>query len=310
MKVYSNYSYKIIIYTLFILFYILIFSAPAVAYELVRAELPAKPATSQQGVFDDGAPPFDCASGDSVEFDYADDEDTDCDTDVVHDQVNSDVSGGGRWHFNTYSNGSSKRYITVDFSMPQNSADCAILNGYLTNNLDLNCGCGDPCSVQVWIQADRLFKKSATRQSLGRFDVVGTGPGPDLRIDYVNPLYICEDSDHPKDKDWRLLQSESCDATEDVSLAEVSIPPVGSESGIVIGRWSLPFFARAQRVAVPADGGGSDPGGCTDADGDGYCLEDGDCDDNDPNSYPGHNDTRGKWGRNGIDNDCNGVIDG
>ena len=276
------------------------------AYELVRAELPAKPEPPQHGVFDDGATPFECDSGGPVAFDYADDEDTDCNTDVVDDQVNSDVSGGGRWHFNTYSNGSSNRYITIDFSMPEDSADCAILDDYLTNDLGLNCGCVNPCSVQAWISADRLFKKSATRQSLGRFDIVGTGPGPDLRIDYVNPLYICEDGN--KGKDWRLLQSESCDSTVDVSLAEVSIPPVGSEPGIVIGRWTLPFFVRAQRVAVPTGDGGSDPGGCTDADGDGYCAVD-DCDDNDANSYPGHNDTRGKWGRNGVDNDCNGVID-
>jgi serine protease len=51
-------------------------------------------------------------------------------------------------------------------------------------------------------------------------------------------------------------------------------------------------------------------GGCTDADGDGYCVSEGDCDDNDANVHPGHNDTRGRWGRDGVDNDCNGVIDG
>jgi serine protease len=39
-------------------------------------------------------------------------------------------------------------------------------------------------------------------------------------------------------------------------------------------------------------------------------VEDGDCADHDPNTYPGHNDTKGRWGRNGVDNDCNGVIDG
>jgi serine protease len=50
--------------------------------------------------------------------------------------------------------------------------------------------------------------------------------------------------------------------------------------------------------------------GCTDADGDGVCVEDGDCDDSDPTVYPGHPDTRGRWGRDGVDNDCNGIIDG
>jgi len=51
-------------------------------------------------------------------------------------------------------------------------------------------------------------------------------------------------------------------------------------------------------------------GTCADSDGDGWTDCGGDCNDNDPNVYPGHNDTRGRWGRDGVDNDCNGVIDG
>jgi hypothetical protein len=51
-------------------------------------------------------------------------------------------------------------------------------------------------------------------------------------------------------------------------------------------------------------------GGCTDNDGDGWCIEDGDCDDNDHHVNPGHQDKRGRWGRDGVDNDCNGIIDG
>ncbi|QCU89794.1 S8 family serine peptidase [Thiomicrorhabdus sediminis] len=47
-----------------------------------------------------------------------------------------------------------------------------------------------------------------------------------------------------------------------------------------------------------------------DADGDGYTVADGDCDDTDASIHPGANDTRGKKGRDGIDNDCNGIIDG
>lgn len=48
----------------------------------------------------------------------------------------------------------------------------------------------------------------------------------------------------------------------------------------------------------------------SDNDGDGFSPEDGDCDDNNANVYPGHNDSRGRWGRDGVDNDCNGIIDG
>ncbi len=55
-------------------------------------------------------------------------------------------------------------------------------------------------------------------------------------------------------------------------------------------------------------------GGCTtDADGDGYISEacgGDDCDDNDRHVNPGHNDSGGRWGRDEVDNDCNGIIDG
>ncbi len=54
---------------------------------------------------------------------------------------------------------------------------------------------------------------------------------------------------------------------------------------------------------------GCSTSGCTDNDGDGWCIEDGDCDDNDPHVYPGHPDKGGRWGRDGVDNDCNDEID-
>lgn len=47
----------------------------------------------------------------------------------------------------------------------------------------------------------------------------------------------------------------------------------------------------------------------TDADGDGWTVEDGDCDDSNPDVYPGHADRGRRWGRDGIDNDCDGLID-
>lgn len=51
-------------------------------------------------------------------------------------------------------------------------------------------------------------------------------------------------------------------------------------------------------------------GSGTDVDNDGWSVEQGDCDDTNPDIYPGHQDSKGKWGRDNIDNDCNGVIDG
>lgn len=57
-------------------------------------------------------------------------------------------------------------------------------------------------------------------------------------------------------------------------------------------------------------GGGGGGGSCTDADGDGYCVEEGDCNDSDASINPGATDRGGKKWSDGIDNDCNGVIDG
>lgn len=48
---------------------------------------------------------------------------------------------------------------------------------------------------------------------------------------------------------------------------------------------------------------------CTDADGDGYTTCDGDCNDNNASIHPGANDTKGKAGRDGIDQDCDGTAD-
>jgi len=68
-------------------------------------------------------------------------------------------------------------------------------------------------------------------------------------------------------------------------------------------------FAAYYSLVAPYLGSGGG-GGCTDADGDGVCASQGDCNDNNAAIYPGANDTKGKPGRDGIDNDCDGIIDG
>ncbi|WP_299793209.1 trypsin-like peptidase domain-containing protein [uncultured Shewanella sp.] len=71
------------------------------------------------------------------------------------------------------------------------------------------------------------------------------------------------------------------------------------------------FAAYYSDISQFLGGGDPDPGGdCTDADGDGWCVEEGDCDDNDPQVNPGRSDRGRKWGNDGKDNDCNGIIDG
>lgn len=67
--------------------------------------------------------------------------------------------------------------------------------------------------------------------------------------------------------------------------------------------------ARAAYDYLAGSGGGGGGGTCTDADGDGYTTCDGDCNDNNAQVYPGANDRRGKAGRDGIDNDCDGTPD-
>jgi len=77
------------------------------------------------------------------------------------------------------------------------------------------------------------------------------------------------------------------------------------ENATVDGAFAA-YYSAVAGILGSGDGGG----GCVDNDGDGYCVEDGDCNDNDATINPGMNDKRGKYGKNGIDNDCNGVIDG
>jgi serine protease len=52
--------------------------------------------------------------------------------------------------------------------------------------------------------------------------------------------------------------------------------------------------------AIPADE--------LDGDGDGVRICEGDCNDDNPEIYPGHTD-KGRYGRDGVDNDCSGVAD-
>jgi hypothetical protein len=67
------------------------------------------------------------------------------------------------------------------------------------------------------------------------------------------------------------------------------------------------FAAYYSAVSSILGGGGG--GGCTDADGDGVCASQGDCNDNNNKVFPGANDTKGPQGRDGVDNDCDGQID-
>ncbi len=71
------------------------------------------------------------------------------------------------------------------------------------------------------------------------------------------------------------------------------------------------FAAYYSDISQFLGGGDPDPGGdCTDADGDGWCVEEGDCDDTNPDINPGEKDRGGRKWSDGVDNNCNGIIDG
>ncbi len=248
-----------------------------------------------------------------TDFDYADARDV-C-TPTLSTTGFSTVSGGGRWKLATrYFSKSFMRAIGFDFSdSADGGAGCSALaalslGGELGGD---TCNCATDCFAQVDISADRVFKAGATRQTLRRFKLWNEVGGftPKADIDHVNPLYICQDPLHADDDNWRLLQTESCDGKVDVSEAEV----VRASDNAVIGRWYLPMAIRLQRVSTVDGGdGGGGGAGCTDADADGHCsIATGgdDCDDGNSRIYPGHQDSKGRWGRDGLDNDCDGTPD-
>jgi hypothetical protein len=295
------------------------------AGDLARVNFQEQTSESEPGVFDHGTENLRFLCDGSL-FDYVDplDSGVDCFPAPAAQGGNnlSNVSGGGRWHFNVWedSPGDNERNLTIDFSAPQNSGDCVRLNSELSD-LGLDCGCDDidletTCVVNVWISASNVFKKNASTDQLSRFDIVesgGTGgvDGPDIRITYHTPLNICDAAgQNSNDKDWKVLQSGPCGSADLMtdSMADVVIPPTGgSGQDDVLGQWYLPFQVTVNKVSVSS--GEEPPPSCTDDDGDGSCVPE-DCNDADSSVYPGQNDTKGKWGRNGIDNDCNGIIDG
>lgn len=249
-----------------------ILSMPAMAEDLVRADFQSQLAAGDPGVFDypkTSVPGFAC-DGDSGNYDFIDSQDSaTCvpNPSAQSGNNNSNVSGGGRWHLNIWAD-ANDRGITIDFSDNRPAGtdiECVALSTALDaifgNGSGAACGCGGAaCQYQVWVAADRLFKKGATEQTLGRFDIVADG-GPALRIVYDNPLAICQVT-NPDNKNWRALQSGNCGEAPGEALADLVIPPTGgSGQDIVLGRWNLPFQVTAHRVPLPSDDGDSGGGG-------------------------------------------------
>ena len=287
-----------------------------------RVDFHAQATAGTPGIYDDGALGFLC---NGFMFDYVDDDDSASDCAPAPGAQtglnNSLVSSGGLWTLRLWEEvvGENPRALLVDFSGNSDPIECARLNAELAE-MGLECGCNDPgvptaCPLHAWINGDRLFKSGATREQFSRFDFVEVGgldgqDGPDLRIEFLDEPYICEVAGHQGDANWRVVQTAPCGHADLLggSSASLIVPGTGPGGDELIGEWSMPLKITAQRVE--ASGGGTEPPSeCTDNDGDGVCVEDGDCDDANPEIYPGHSDRGRNWGRDGIDNDCDGTPD-
>ena len=205
---------------------------------------------------------YTCVTNDvEYHFDYVDS--TDSSADCTPDPTlqtgynHSSVSGGGRWHLRLRedSPGENPRKIRISFTAPALDADCDRLESTLTD-MGLNCGCSQPCDLNVWINADSLFKNNATREGLSRFDIVEAGgidgsDGPDLKIQYWDHLYLCDAAGHEGDPDWRVLKSAPCNSMdlEAGALADVGIPPDGrAGQDDILGQWLSPLHITAHCV--------------------------------------------------------------
>lgn len=287
-----------------------------------RADFQTQATVGSPGIYDDGELGFLCGG---YLFDYVDDDDSSADCAPAPGAQsglnNSPVASGGAWRLRLWEEtpGDNPRTVTVDFSGNSDALECVRLNAELAE-MGLQCGCDDSelssaCRVHVWINADNLFKSGATREVFSRFDLVEVGgldgqDGPDLRIEFLEEPYICEVPGHEGDADWRVVQTAPCGSADLLggALANLVVPGTGPGGDEFIGQWLLPLKITAQQVEA-ATGGSEPPPACTDADGDGVCVEDGDCDDSNPDIYPGHSDRGRNWGRDGVDNDCDGTPD-
>ncbi len=198
----------------------------------------------------------------------------------------SNIGGNGAWGFQTASGQSSEiiRAVGLNFSSTLTGADCTGLTSVSVGG-ELGgdtCSCGTLCFVQVRMIADRVFKKKATRQqfSISVLGDLGGGESlgpPRLNINYVNPLYICLDTD----KDVRFLQTDPCPGSSLPSVAEAEVDhplPPNFTSFDPLGRWNMPVKIRLRRVPLPGgdDGGGGCVGSGTLPKGD-VCMSDDDC---------------------------------
>ncbi|WP_232323357.1 S8 family serine peptidase [Photobacterium sp. J15] len=105
------------------------------------------------------------------------------------------------------------------------------------------------------------------------------------------------------------------DVKQAITSSAMDLGSTGYDS--TYGHGLIQGYQALNWTAGDSSSGGGDSGGddsnsgeatCTDMDGDGYCVEQGDCDDNNADVYPGRNE-KGPRSRDGLDNNCDGQVD-
>jgi len=200
-------------------------------------------------------------------WDYWDPRDPGCD---YGGQLKSDLSGGGRWIFNTGVVRPTERWVVFHWDLIQAGPDLARSAVADASDPDLDqliyvdpvVGTGGPPSdstpqvdnLNIRMSADMVFKDSATRQPLDIPIQQGGGSWPIYSLSYLEPLYVVRDLDDP---DVAYLTSFDPDGNADVheaELVELVDPTTGEShrgnSKPVIGTYSMPFQVILRRVYI------------------------------------------------------------
>ena len=255
------------------------FAAPILAEDLVRVDFQNESLYAEfGGVFGDDGEDMDkfyCDDAAAIPepFDLVDarDDTAACGLEVPFDGVTSITWGNGRWKLQT--GGVAPTYVRavgLNFMDPvDETADCTRLGSLPfpiggeaeSDPFGVTCSCAGPCTALATFKVEGVFKKGVTRQDV-KFPVRLENAAPAVKVDYVNPLYVCSD---PLDANVRFLQTDGCDAG-DPSVAEAEVFEIVQSAGgaeILLGRWLMPLKLRLRRVSSEGSGGGGGGGSCT-----------------------------------------------
>lgn len=177
-------------------------------------------------------------------------------------ELKSDLSGGGRWIFNT--GGQTyliDRWVVFHWT-PLPGSSAPNLDEVIYDNSALPDGGPDfnpdpeVDNLNIRMSADMVFKDNSTRQSLSIPIQQGAGSGPIYYLYYLEPLYV--EHNYNGDPNLALLTSFGSDGNPDVhnaELVETEDPATGEphrgNTNPTIGTYSMPFKVILKRVYIP-----------------------------------------------------------